>query len=200
MNRSIPTPSISEVSIGPFTVHFYALCIIAGIAVAIWLGNKRLAARDESLRGVVSEVAVIAVPSGIIGGRLYHVITTPEDFFGSEGDPVAILKIWQGGLGIWGAISLGAVGAFYSYRKLARSMNLPSFGYSSMQLLQEFSLHKRLDGLEIGLTPNYLDALLIPGGVYRFHINIDQVAMGLSKPFTQHFFMKRSGAPLSRFY
>lgn len=128
MNRSIPTPSISEVSIGPFTVHFYALCIITGIAIAIWLGNKRLAARDESLRGVVSEVAVIAVPSGIIGGRLYHVITTPEDFFGADGELLAILKIWQGGLGIWGAISLGALGAFYSYRRLARTMNLPSFG------------------------------------------------------------------------
>ena len=128
MNRSIPTPSISEVSIGPFTVHFYALCIITGIAIAIWLGNKRLAARDESLRGVVSEVAVIAVPSGIIGGRLYHVITTPEDFFGADGELLAILRIWQGGLGIWGAISLGALGAFYSYRRLARTMNLPSFG------------------------------------------------------------------------
>lgn len=128
MNRSIPTPSNSEVSIGPFTVHFYALCIITGIAIAIWLGNKRLAARDESLRGVVSEVAVIAVPSGIIGGRLYHVITTPEDFFGADGELLAILKIWQGGLGIWGAISLGALGAFYSYRRLARTMNLPSFG------------------------------------------------------------------------
>jgi prolipoprotein diacylglyceryl transferase len=128
MNRSIPTPSISEVSIGPFTVHFYALCIITGIAIAIWLGNKRLAAHDESLRGVVSEVAVIAVPSGIIGGRLYHVITTPEDFFGADGELLAILKIWQGGLGIWGAISLGALGAFYSYRKLACTMNLPSFG------------------------------------------------------------------------
>jgi len=128
MNRSIPTPSISEVSIGPFTVHFYALCIIAGIAIAIWLGNKRLASRDESLRGVVSEVAVIAVPSGIIGGRLYHVITTPEDFFGADGELLAILKIWQGGLGIWGAISLGALGAFYSYRRLARTMSLPSFG------------------------------------------------------------------------
>ena len=128
MNRSIPTPSISEVSIGPFTVHFYALCIITGIAIAIWLGNKRLAERDESLKGVVSEVAVIAVPSGIIGGRLYHVITTPEDFFGADGELFAILKIWQGGLGIWGAISLGALGAFYSYRRLARTMNLPSFG------------------------------------------------------------------------
>lgn len=128
MNRSIPTPSISEVSIGPFTIHFYALCIISGIAVAIWLGNKRFAAQDPSLKGVVSEVAVIAVPSGIIGGRLYHVITTPENFFGKDGELLAILKIWQGGLGIWGAISLGALGALYSYRKLAHSINLPSFG------------------------------------------------------------------------
>jgi prolipoprotein diacylglyceryltransferase len=95
MNRSIPTPSISEVSIGPFTVHFYALCIITGIAIAIWLGNKRLAAHDESLKAVVSEVAVIAVPSGIIGGRLYHVITTPEEFFGEGGDLLAIFKIWR---------------------------------------------------------------------------------------------------------
>ena len=128
MNRSIPTPSISQFTIGPFTVHFYALCIISGIAIAIWLGNRRLAAHDPSLKSVVSEVAVIAVPSGIIGGRLYHVITTPEDFFGKDGEPLAILKIWQGGLGIWGAISLGAVGALYSYRRLGRTMNLPSFG------------------------------------------------------------------------
>jgi prolipoprotein diacylglyceryl transferase len=128
MNRSIPTPSISQFTIGPFTVHFYALCIISGIAIAIWLGNRRLAAHDPSLKSVVSEVAVIAVPSGIIGGRLYHVITTPENFFGKDGELLAILKIWQGGLGIWGAISLGALGALYSYRRLGRTMNLPSFG------------------------------------------------------------------------
>lgn len=128
MNRSIPTPSISQLSIGPFTIHFYALCIIAGIAVAIWLGNRRLSAIDPSLRGVVSEVAVVAVPSGIIGGRLYHVVTTPENFFGKDGELLAILKIWQGGLGIWGAISLGAVGAYFSYQNLKEKMNLPSFG------------------------------------------------------------------------
>ena len=128
MNHSIPTPSASQFSIGPFTVHFYALCIITGIAVAIWLGNKRLSAHDQSLKGVVSEVAVIAVPSGIIGGRLYHVVTTPEDFFGKDGELLAILKIWQGGLGIWGAISLGALGAFVSYKNLSKKMELPSFG------------------------------------------------------------------------
>jgi len=132
MFKSIPTPTLSQVAIGPFTIHFYALCIIAGIAVAIWLGDKRLVCAGEKqglqLNGVVSEVAVIAVPAGIIGGRLYHVVTSPDQYFGSNGDLLAILKIWNGGLGIWGAIALGALGALISYRRLARKMELPSFG------------------------------------------------------------------------
>ena len=123
---------MSQVAIGPFTIHFYALCIIAGIAVAIWLGDKRLVSAGEKqglqLKGVVSEVAVIAVPAGIIGGRLYHVLTSPDQYFGSNGDLLAILKIWKGGLGIWGAIALGALGAFISYRKLAKEIQIPSFG------------------------------------------------------------------------
>ena len=123
---------MSQVAIGPFTIHFYALCIIAGIAIAIWLGDKRLVSAGASqglqLKGVVSEVAVIAVPAGIIGGRLYHVVTSPDQYFGSNGDFLSILKIWNGGLGIWGAISLGALGAFISYRRLAKKMELPSFG------------------------------------------------------------------------
>jgi prolipoprotein diacylglyceryl transferase len=132
MFKSIPTPTLSQVAIGPFTIHFYALCIIAGIAIAIWLGDKRLVSAGASqglqLKGVVSEVAVIAVPAGIIGGRLYHVVTSPDQYFGSNGDFLSILKIWNGGLGIWGAISLGALGAFISYRRLAKKMELPSFG------------------------------------------------------------------------
>ena len=131
MHASIPTPTLSQVAIGPLTFHFYALCIIAGIVLAIWLGDKRLIAAGNKqglqLKGVVSEVAVIAVPAGIIGGRLYHVITTPEQYFGSNGDLLAILKIWNGGLGIWGAIALGALGAFISYRRLRKKMPLPSF-------------------------------------------------------------------------
>ena len=123
---------MSQVAIGPFTIHFYALCIIAGIAIAIWLGDKRLVSAGASqglqLKGVVSEVAVIAVPAGIIGGRLYHVVTSPDQYFGSNGDILSILKIWNGGLGIWGAIALGALGAFISYRRLAKKMELPSFG------------------------------------------------------------------------
>ena len=131
MFKSIPTPTLSQVAIGPLTLHFYALCIIAGIALAIWLGDKRFisagAKQGMQVKGVVSEVAVIAVPAGIIGGRLYHVITTPEQYFGSSGDVLAILKIWNGGLGIWGAIALGALGALISYRRLRKEMELPSF-------------------------------------------------------------------------
>jgi len=131
MFKSIPTPTLSQVDIGPLTFHFYALCIIAGIALAIWLGDKRLisagAKQGLQLKGVVSEVAVIAIPAGIIGGRLYHVITTPEQYFGSNGDLLAILKIWNGGLGIWGAIALGALGALISYSRLRKEMELPSF-------------------------------------------------------------------------
>ncbi len=132
MVESIPTPTLSQVAIGPFTFHFYALCIITGIAVAIWLGDKRLVsvgdAQGMQLKGVVSDIALIAVPAGVIGGRLYHVITTPDQYFGADGDLLAILKIWNGGLGIWGAIALGALGALVSYRRLSKKMQLPSFG------------------------------------------------------------------------
>lgn len=129
MKYSIPTPSTSVLELGPFSVHAYALCIIAGVAIAIWLGNKRFVSAFPNSQGVVSDVAIVAVPAGVLGGRLYHVITTPENFFGENGNPSDILKIWQGGLGIWGAISLGAVGAFLTYRVLAKSRELPKFRY-----------------------------------------------------------------------
>ena len=115
--------------LGPFTFHLYALCIIAGIAIAIWLGDKRFRAHAPDAKSVVSEVAITAVPAGIIGGRIYHVLTSPDAYFGSGGIPLDALKIWEGGLGIWGAISLGAVGAWMRYRQLAKRMALPNFAY-----------------------------------------------------------------------
>lgn len=129
MRFAIPTPSTSVVEIGPLTIRFYALCIITGVALAIWLGGKRFLAIDPEARGVVSDVAIIAVPSGVLGGRLYHVITTPEKYFGASGNPSEILKIWEGGLGIWGAITLGGIGAFIGYRHLGRNRPLPKFRY-----------------------------------------------------------------------
>ena len=122
MKQLIPSPSLSSFSVGPLTIHFYALCIITGIAAAIWIGRKRYA----NLGGnpdEVSEVAIWAVPFGIIGGRIYHVITSPSQYFGANGNPIDALRIWEGGLGIWGAISLGAIGAYLYFRTHKTSLN-----------------------------------------------------------------------------
>lgn len=127
MRLAISTPTTSAVGIGPFTIHFYALCIIAGVAVAIWLGNRRFTRAYANVHGVVADVAIYAVPSGVIGGRLYHVVTSPERYFGSNGSIFDIFKIWNGGLGIWGAISLGSATAYFSYSRIARRRELPPF-------------------------------------------------------------------------
>jgi prolipoprotein diacylglyceryl transferase len=94
----------------------YALCILVGIVVAVWLTGRRLEARGGE-RGQALDVAAYAVLFGIVGGRLYHVITTPGPYWGPDGHPVDALKVWQGGLGIWGAIALGALGAWIGCRR-----------------------------------------------------------------------------------
>jgi prolipoprotein diacylglyceryl transferase len=119
MHRSIPTPSISSFNLGPLTIHFYALCIITGIAIAIYLGDKRYR-RAGGGENVVADVAIAAVPAGIIGGRLYHLITSPDAYFGSHGRPLDAFKIWNGGMGIWGAVALGTLVAWWQYERLRR--------------------------------------------------------------------------------
>lgn len=130
MIRSIPTPSTSSFSFGPLTIHFYALCIIAGIAIAIWLGDRRYRARGGA-QGVVGEVAIWSVPAGIIGGRLYHVITSPDNYFGQGSHPIDALKIWEGGLGIWGAIAMGTLTAWWRLQRLsaAQTPGIISFAH-----------------------------------------------------------------------
>ncbi|MEY3856454.1 MAG: hypothetical protein RLZZ193_103 [Actinomycetota bacterium] len=127
MRAAIPTPTQSVLELGPLTIHFYALCIITGVAIAIWLGNKRFNFKTAQGQSVVSEVAIVAVPAGVIGGRIYHVISSPSAYFGKGGQPVDAFKIWEGGLGIWGAISIGLLGAYLRYRSLAKKIELPSF-------------------------------------------------------------------------
>jgi prolipoprotein diacylglyceryl transferase len=122
MTQLFPSPSLSSFSLGPLTIHFYALCIITGIAAAIWIGRRRYANLGGNPDDV-SEVAIWAVPFGIIGGRLYHVITSPSQYFGANGNLVDALRIWEGGLGIWGAIYLGAVGAYLYFRTHKTSLN-----------------------------------------------------------------------------
>ena len=117
MYKSIPTPSISSLSVGPLTVHFYALCLIAGIVVAIFLGDRRYRRVGGGVN-VVADVAILAVPAGIIGGRLYHLVTSPGAYFGSHGKPLDAFKIWNGGLGIWGAVALGTLVAYWQHERL----------------------------------------------------------------------------------
>jgi prolipoprotein diacylglyceryl transferase len=114
--QSIPSPGDSVWYLGPFPIRAYALCIIVGILVAVWIGDRRWQARG-GLPGQVGDIAIWAVPFGIVGGRLYHVITDNGNYFGDGNDPITALYIWQGGLGIWGAIALGAVGAWIGARR-----------------------------------------------------------------------------------
>jgi prolipoprotein diacylglyceryl transferase len=120
----LPSPTQGVWHLGPLPLRAYALCILAGIVVAIWLGEKRWVARGGR-PGEVLDVAAYAVPAGIVGGRLYHVITSPQAYFGEGGDPVKALYIWEGGLGIWGAVVLGGVGAWIGCRRLG--IKLPPF-------------------------------------------------------------------------
>ena len=113
---SIPSPDQGVWYLGPVPLRGYALAIIAGIVVAVWLGERRLVARGGR-PGQVQDIAIWAVPFGIVGGRLYHVITDAERYFGAGQDPVEALYIWQGGLGIWGAVGLGALGAYIGARR-----------------------------------------------------------------------------------
>jgi prolipoprotein diacylglyceryl transferase len=114
---AIPSPAQGVWELGPFPLRGYALCIILGIVAAIWIGEKRWQARGGRV-GDVQDVALWAVPAGIVGARLYHVATDWKAYFGdgSEG-PIEILYVWHGGLGIWGGVAGGALGAWFACRR-----------------------------------------------------------------------------------
>jgi prolipoprotein diacylglyceryl transferase len=121
----LPSPPQGVWEIGPFPLRAYAICIIIGIIVAIWWGEKRWQARGGEA-GTVLDVAVFAVPFGLVGGRLYHVATDWQKYFGPDGNPMDALKIYQGGLGIWGAVFFGAIGAWIACR--IYKIPLPALG------------------------------------------------------------------------
>lgn len=121
---AIPSPSQGVWYLGPVPLRAYALAILAGIVVAVLLTQRRWAERGGDPDQVL-EIAFWAVPFGIVGGRLYHVITSPDAYFGAGGDPWKAFAIWEGGLGIWGAVALGAVGAFIGCRR--QGVSLPVF-------------------------------------------------------------------------
>ncbi|MGW3107561.1 prolipoprotein diacylglyceryl transferase [Streptomyces sp. NPDC001100] len=121
---ALPSPSTGVLHLGPIPLRAYAFCIIVGVFVAVWLGTRRWVERGGT-KETVADIAFWAVPFGIVGGRLYHVITSPDAYFGAGGEPVKALYIWEGGLGIWGAIALGGLGAWIGCRR--HEVPLPAF-------------------------------------------------------------------------
>lgn len=94
--------------LGPLPLRAYALCIIAGIIVALYITQARYV-RAGGDSNVVWDAAILAIPAGVIGGRAYHVLTDHHKYFCADCDPVDALRITNGGLGIWGAIALGTI-------------------------------------------------------------------------------------------
>ncbi|MET3960336.1 prolipoprotein diacylglyceryl transferase [Marmoricola sp. OAE513] len=118
----IPSPSEGVWHLGPVPIRAYALAIILGVFAAIWFGEKRWVARG-GVAGQVGDVAIWGVPFGLVGARLYHVITDHNLYFSHSSkpehnwDPVGALEVWHGGLGIWGAIAGGVFGGMFACRR-----------------------------------------------------------------------------------
>lgn len=118
MRAGIPSPDLtwSSFAVGPLTIHTYALCLLAGIAAAAWLTSRRLTARGGHPDAVL-DIVIWAVPFGILGARIYHVLTHWGDYFGTGQDPVRVLFVWEGGIAILGSLLGGAVGAWIGCRR-----------------------------------------------------------------------------------
>ena len=113
----IPSPPIewSNFQLGPITIHWYAIIIVTGIVLATVWTNARLTKRGGE-PWVVIDIAIWAVLLGLLGARLYHVITHPGDFFYEGANPWRIFFIWEGGNAIIGALIAGAVGVWIGCR------------------------------------------------------------------------------------
>ena len=116
---AIPSPSSNSLDIGPLKLNAYGLMIALGVIAAVWLMGKRAEARNVATADDVSSIAMWAVPAGVVGARLYHVVTDWSRFSNNLRD---IPKVWEGGLGIWGGIALGVVAGMWVARR--RGLNM----------------------------------------------------------------------------
>ncbi|QDP96964.1 prolipoprotein diacylglyceryl transferase [Microlunatus elymi] len=113
---AIPSPPFREFHLGPLPIRMYALCIITGAIVGTIIATRRWIARGGS-RDAVETVALVSVPFGIVGARIYHVITDHQLYFGPGQQPIRALYLWDGGLGIWGGVAFGALGGYLVCRR-----------------------------------------------------------------------------------
>ena len=112
----IPSPSQSVWYLGSVPLRAYGIIIAVGMVIGVWWTARRYVARGGNA-DTIYDVALWAIPFGVVGARLYHVVTSPEAYFGPGGDPVLALQIWRGGLGIWGGVAFGALGAFIAVKR-----------------------------------------------------------------------------------
>ena len=110
---AIPSPPVNSIQLGPMEFRIYGLCIALGALTAVWITGRRYAAAGGD-PAMVHVMATWAIPAGIVGARLYHVLTDFDRFQGNWSD---IPKLWKGGLGIWGAIAGGAIAAWIVVRR-----------------------------------------------------------------------------------
>jgi prolipoprotein diacylglyceryl transferase len=120
---AIPSPATSVWHLGPLPVRAYALCILVGIVAATLITEKRLRARGAA-EGTSLDIAIWAVPAGIVGARVYHLATSPQGYFGPGGDPLRTFAVWEGGLSIWGSVAGGAIGAFIAARRIGLPLSV----------------------------------------------------------------------------
>ncbi|HIW95533.1 MAG TPA: prolipoprotein diacylglyceryl transferase [Candidatus Corynebacterium gallistercoris] len=112
---AIPSPPQGVWMLGPIPIRAYALCILTGVVVAYLWTRKRYADKGGDPE-VATDALLVAIPAGIIGARLYHVITDHDKYFGEGANPVDALKITNGGLGIWGGIIGGALAVWILFK------------------------------------------------------------------------------------
>ena len=112
----LPSPASSIWHLGVIPVRAYPLCMVAGVVAALWLTSRRYV-RSGGRPGVVLDIAVIAVPAGLIGARVYSVATDFSRYFGAGRDWTDMLRVWQGGMGIAGAVAAGGLAAWLFCRR-----------------------------------------------------------------------------------
>jgi prolipoprotein diacylglyceryl transferase len=108
---SIPSPTISSFQIGPLTIRFYAIAILVGVVLAVWILNTRWKKLGGTFDQVL-DVTLITVVCGLVGARIYHVLTTWPQYFPPTGDPANIVKVWEGGMAIFGGLIGGFIAAW----------------------------------------------------------------------------------------
>ena len=116
MSFSIPSPPVSVWYLGPIPIRAYAIALLLGIILAIYIGDRRYR-RMGGPKDTYIDVAVWAVVLGIIFARIYYVVSTPDAYFGPNGNPIDAFKIWEGGIAILGSLMGGALGIFIGLKR-----------------------------------------------------------------------------------